>query len=293
MKIYLFLTFVFFTVATVFSQQNTAASMYLKKDKNTQLDYVESKNGNLFNKLGHHGPAIENQWYALRLYFNKKAAIDVYSKARPGLELAEKKWYPSKKEQLAGWGADYYKVGNTVGLGGIKLWDGNKVLDLHPVKLRSAQVIANDDSSSIEMISEGVAYMDRKVDIKVCVTLYSSKREAKVEAYSMNGEAVRFATGINYFPNIMIKKGENYALTWGIHPEDVAAEKVEVGAVIILQKELIESQFDDGKQFLFITKPVQSFSSRITSYCAREAGIDTFESFEKQVEFLILEKNEK
>lgn len=274
----------------LFSQENTAASMYLKKDKNTQLDYIESKSGNLFSKLGHHGPAIENQWYALRLYFSRKTAIDVYSKAKPGLELAEKKWYPSKKEQLAGWGADYYKVGNTVGLGGVKLWNGEKVLDLHPVDLRSARVTVYDDSTSIDMISEGVPYRGKKLNIKVCVTVYSSKREAKVEAFSMTGEPVQFVTGINYFKNLETRTGENYALTWGIHPEDVAAEKVKVGAGIILQKAVIEQQLDDGKQLLFITKPVQSFSSRIASFNAREDGIDSFESFEKQVEALFMVK---
>lgn len=282
--------FFFFLLAPIalFSQDNTAASMYLKKDKNTQLDYIESKSGNLFSKLGHHGPAIENQWYALRLYFSRKTAIDVYSKAKPGLELAEKKWYPSKKEQLAGWGADYYKVGNTVGLGGVKLWNGEKVLDLHPVDLRSARVTVYDDSTSIDMISEGVPYRGKKLNIKVCVTVYSSKREAKVEAFSMTGEPVQFVTGINYFKNLETRTGENYALTWGIHPEDVAAEKVKVGAAIILQKAVIEQQLDDGKQLLFITKPVQSFSSRIASFNAREDGIDSFESFEKQVEALFM-----
>ncbi len=272
----------------LFSQENTAASMYLKKDKNTQLDYIESKSGNLFSKLGHHGPAIENQWYALRLYFSRKTAIDVYSKAKPGLELAEKKWYPSKKEQLAGWGADYYKVGNTVGLGGVKLWNGEKVLDLHPVDLRSALVSVYEDSTSIDMISEGVPYRGKKLNIKVCVTVYSSKREAKVEAFSMTGEPVQFVTGINYFKNLETRTGENYALSWGIHPEDVAAEKVKVGAAIILQKAVIEQHLDDGKQLLFITKPVQSFSSRIVSFNAREDGIDSFESFEKQVEAIFM-----
>lgn len=287
MRIYLFPAVLFFTASTVFSQGSTARSMYLKSDKNTQLEYIESGSGNLFNKLGHHGPAIENQWYALRLYFSKKTAIDVYSKAKPGLELAEKKWYPSKKEQLAGWGADYYKVGNTVGLGGIKLWDGEKVLDLHPVKLRSARVTHSNDSSSMEMISEGIVYKGKTIDIKVRVTVYSSRREARVEAFSMTGETVQFVTGINYFKNLQKKKGENYALTWGIHPEDVAAEKIDVGAAILLQKDVIAEQFDDGKQVLFITKPVQSFSTWITSYSTREAGINSFESFENQIEKLI------
>ena len=291
MRKYLILTILFFTARGIFSQGHTAGSMFLKGDPDTPLEYIESNRGNLFSKLGHHGPAIENQWYALRLYFNRKGAIDVYSKAKPGLELADKKWYPSKKDQLAGWGADYYKVGNTLGLGGIELWDGEKVLDLHPVKLRSARVTVGEHSASMEMISEGIAYRGRTVDIKVRVTVFASRREARVEAFSMTGEAVRFVTGINYFKSLRTKKDEEYALTWGIHPEDVAAEKYEVGAALILPKGVIEGNLDDGKQFLFITKPVQSFSAWITSYSSREAGIDSFESFNQQIEKLIQNEN--
>lgn len=277
------------TTGAVFSQGGTAVSMYLKKDKDTQLEYIESKSGNLFSKLGHHGPAVENQWYALRLYFSKKAAIDVYSKAKPGLELAEKKWYPAKKEQLEGWGADYYKVGKTVGLGGIKLWDGEEMLDLNPVEKRSARVNAYGDSCSMEMISEGVPYMGRKVDIMVRVSMYTSKRESRVEAFCLTGEKVQFVTGINYFPDIIVKQGSDHALTWGIHPEDVAAEKVEVGAALILNPAIIEKQMDDGRQLLFISKPTRSITSWVTSYCARETGINSSEDFEKQVESLLQE----
>lgn len=38
-------------------------------------------------------------------------------------------------------GADYYKVGPTVGLGGIRLWDGENVLPLDPVSKRTARVV--------------------------------------------------------------------------------------------------------------------------------------------------------
>lgn len=277
----------FATTTTALGQGKVAGSMYLKKDPGTRLDYIESSSGNLYNKLGHHGPAIENQWYALRIYFNKKAAIDVYSKARPGLELAEKKWYPSIKDQSEGWGADYYKAGNTVGLGGIKLWDGYQVLDLHPVSKRSARVTAYKDSCSMEMISEGLVYKGRTMDVLVRVTVYASKRAAKVEAFSLTGEAVQFVTGINYFKNLISQRGENYALTWGIHPEDVAAEKVEVGAALVIQPHIIDRQLDDGRQMLFITRAVRSFSAWITSYNAREPEIRSFGDFEVQVSELI------
>ena len=143
----------------------------------------------------------------------------------------------------------------------------------------------------MEMISEGIAYKGKMVNIMVRVTVYSAKREAQVEAFSMTGEPVQFVTGINYFKNLVTKKGDNYALTWGIHPEDVAAEKVEVGAALIVSNNDIEKQLDDGKQFLFITKPTQTFSCWITSYNARESGINSFDSFDKQIEILILDEN--
>ena len=219
-----------------------------------------------------------------RIYFDKKSAIDIYSKAKPGLEIRDKKWYPSKKEQLAGYGADYYKVGKSVGLGGVKLWDGEKLVPLHPVTKRSAKVVTEGDVSYMEMLSEGVAYKGEKVDILIRVTVYSDKREAKVEAFSETGEDVQFATGINYFKGLEVVKQDNYIATWGIHPEDVAAEKVKVAAAILFNKNDFEKQLDDGNQHLLISKPTKSMETWITSANARESEINTFEKFEKILE---------
>ena len=261
------------------AQNKTDVSLFLKKDKGNYLTEVKSKSGNLFYKLGHHGPAVENQWLGFRLYFNKKTAIDVYSKAKPGLEIRQKKWYPSKNEQMAGWGADYYKVGKTLGLGGIKLWDGEKVVPLHPVSLRSAKVVKGENASYMEMLSEGVSYRGEKVNILIRVTVFAGKREAKVEAFSQTGEPVQFATGINYFKNLEVEKMDNYIATWGIHPEDVAAQKVAIGAAILFNRNDFEKQLDDGEQYLLISKPTKKMETYITSCNAREPEMNTFHKF--------------
>ena len=261
----LFLPLFIILVIQSFAQNGTDISLFLKKDKTNYLTEVESKSGNMFRKVGHHGPAIENQWFGLRIYFNKTGAIDVYSKAKPGLELKDKKWYPSKKDQQNGWGADYYKVGKTLGLGGINLWDGQKVIQLHPVSKRIANVIKGEASSSMEMLSEGVPYKGKTVDILVRVTVYSDKREAKVEAFSQSRELVQFVTGINYHKGVEVNKSDNYIATWGIHPEDVAAEKIEVGSAIIYNPKDFEEQKDDGKQILLISKPTVKLETWITS----------------------------
>lgn len=266
-----------------FGQNNTDNSLYMKSDKITYLTDIGSESGDLYKTIGHHGPAVENEWMALRIYFSDKVAIDVYSKAKPGLELRKANWYPTPQQQKEGWGADYYKVASTVGLGGVKLWDGDKLVPLNPVTNRLARVGKTDTTSWMEMISRGVPYKGKKVDILVRVTVFSGKREAKVEAVSLTGEKVQFATGVNYFKDCQTKKGNNYIAVWGKHPEDVAAEIVEVGAAIMYNPKDYEKTTDDGTQYLLISKPAKTLETSIISSSARETELNTLDKLEAYI----------
>jgi len=266
-----------------FAQNNTDTSLYMKSDKITYLTDIGSETGDLYKTIGHHGPAVENEWMALRIYFSDKVAIDVYSKAKPGLELRKANWYPTAAQQKEGWGADYYKVASTVGLGGVKLWDGEKIVPLNPVTNRLARVGKTDTTSWMEMISRGIPYKGKKVDILVRVTVYSGKREAQVEAVSLTGEKVQFATGVNYFKDFETKKGANYIAVWGKHPEDVAAEIVSIGAAIMYNPKDYVKNTDDGTQYLLISKPTKSLQTKIISASAREQEINTLDKLEAYI----------
>lgn len=268
---------------TCFGQNNTDASLYMKAEKISYLTDIGSESGDLYSVIGHHGPAVENEWMALRIYFSDKAAIDVYSKAKPGLELKKAHWYPTPEQQKEGWGADYYKVGATVGLGGVRLWDGEKVVPLNPVSNRLARVGKTDTTSWMEMISRGVPYKGKKVDIMVRVTVFSGKREAKVEAFSLNGGKVQFVTGVNYFKGFETKKGSNYIATWGKHPEDVAAEVVGIGAAIKYNPKNYVKNTDDGTQYLLISKPTKHLATEIVSASGREKEINTLDKLEAYI----------
>jgi hypothetical protein len=268
---------------TCFAQNNTDTSLYMKSDKITYLTDIGSESGDLYKTIGHHGPAVENEWMALRIYFSDKVAIDVYNKAKAGLELRKANWYPTPEQQKEGWGADYYKVAATSGLGGVKLWDGEKVVPLNPVTNRLARVGKTDTTSWMEMISRGVPYKGKKVDILVRVTVFSGKREAKVEASSLNGEKVQFVTGVNYFKEFQTKKGANYIAVWGKHPEDVAAEIVEVGAAIMYNPKDYVKTDDDGTQYLLISKPTKHLETKIISSCARETELNTLDKLEAYI----------
>lgn len=261
------------------AQNKTDISLFLRSDSAQYLNQVEEKSGDLFLTIGHHGPAIENEYLGVRIYFDKKAAIDIYSKTKPGLELAKAKWYPTPEQQKNGWGADYYKAGNTVGCGGVRLWDGEKVVPLNPVSNRLARVVKEGTISYMEMLSEGVPYKNTKVDILVRVTVYSGLRNAKVEAFALCDEPVQFVTGLNYHQGQKVVQKENYILVWGLHPEDVAAEKVELGTAILFNPNEYVKKIDDGTQHLLISKPRKQTSHWITSANARETSMNSLEKF--------------
>jgi hypothetical protein len=269
------------------AQNKTDVSLFFRRDSAKYLNEVFSDSGDLFNLLGHHGPAIENEWLGLRFYFDEKAAIDVYSKTKPGMELLQARWYPTKEQQINGWGADYYKVGTSVGLGGIRLWDGKNVVPLVPVSKRSARVVKEGTVSFMEMFSDNIPYKNSTVDILVRVTVYSGLRNAKVEAFALSDSVVQFVTGINYHNGQQVLVDENFILTWGIHPEDVAAEKVELGAAIFFNSNDFVENLDDGEQHLLVSKPSRYLSYWITSANAKESDINSCKKF---VEYLIKSK---
>jgi len=275
------LTFLVFAISHIIqtqAQNKTDISLFMRSDS-VQQSEISAKSGDLYNTIGHHGPAVENEWIALRIYFSDKAAIDVYSKAKPQLELKAKEWYPTAEEQKEGWGADYYKVGETVGLGGVRLWDGKKSVKLNPVSNRTARVVKEPTCSYMEMLSEGVPYMDRKIDVLVRVTVYSGERNAKVEAFALTDQPVQFVTGGNYHKGEEIYKKDGLIAAWGVHPEDVAAEIVEIGAAIMYNPADFLKTEDDGTQFILISKPCKQIKTWISSACAREPEINTMKKF--------------
>ncbi|NPA36091.1 MAG: DUF4861 domain-containing protein [Chlorobi bacterium] len=263
----------------------TDESLYLHSDTSKYLHEIISETGDMFSKVGHHGPAIENEWVAYRFFFNKSTSIDVYSKVKPGLELKKYKWYPNVEQQKNGSGADMYRVGQTVGLGGVQLWDG-KLVPPEPVKVRIAKTGKGKDSSWMEMISKGIPYNGDTVDIVVKVTVYSDRRDAVVEARELNGKKIRFATGINYHPGNKVIMRNDRIIVWGVHPEDVAANPVDLGAAIIFNHDDFVKRVDDGKQILLISKPTDKLKTHITSASVIEKNINTLDKFIKYVEGL-------
>lgn len=269
----------------LFAQNNTDISLQWK-DSTEKVSMIQSETGNLYNKVAHHGPAIENEWMGLRLYYDHKVAIDVYNKTKPQLELAEAAWYPTEAQQKEGWGADQYKAGSTVGMGGVRLWDGEKSQFLDPVKMRTASVRKEANHSYMEMLSEGIPYKGDTIDVLVRVTVFSGIRKAKVEAFALCDKPVQFLTGLNYHPGTESLQKDGYICTWGLHPEDVAAFQLNIGAAVIYNPNDFEKVQKVKNEYELISKPTKYLETWVTSSCEKEKELNTKESFFEYVKML-------
>lgn len=270
-------------VGALFAGNRTDVSLFMREAPDELLTECSSESGDLYLQLGHHGPAVENPYYALRLYFDRKGGIDIYSKSQPRLELETTRWYPSKAQQAAGFGGDFYHVGDTVGLGGVRLWDGEQVLRLDPVSGRHGRVVREGSVSTMEIRSGSIPYRGGLVDIMVRVSVFSDRRAAKVEVISQSEQQVQFVTGLNHRKGEQFIAGDDYLLSWAAASGGVADGAVEVGAALLYDADDFVQSIDDTAQALLVSKPCQHLEYWICSANSNESELNTMAAFERFV----------
>lgn len=257
------------------------------KGSDKYLNAVDAKVADLYKEIGHHGPAVENPWVAYRMYFNDSLSMDILSKFQARIELPRSQWYGSKKPELAnlGYGKDNYKVNKTVGIGGVRLWHKGQVINVKAQGGRSAQVESTAKDASFSVTSRQVELDGKDLDITVKVSVSADKRYAKVELSTSNQQQVQFVTGLTYHNKLQVVENDNFLLTWGDYDSPAANEAFNVGAAIIADPSLIAQKIKQQDQWLWVSKPTNSFSYYITSANEKERqGINTLAGFTQHVQ---------
>lgn len=264
--------------------QYVDASMFWK-DTEEYVTQVESQKGDLYKVLGHHGPAIENLWVAYRFYFNRSMSIDVLSKFEPRLELKTSKWYGNDSLFLHNFGKDNYRVGETVGLGGIRLWDNNVIKFFDTDINRIGKVAKTDSTAEIQIITFDIPYKNQKIDIEVKMSVTKEERYATIEVFVLSDIEVEFATGIVINPKLKVIKKSNSLLTWGDYDSPAASEAFDVGTAIIYDNKDFNDMLETENQILIVSKPVKYLRYFITSSNEKElSNLNSIKNFSKHVE---------
>lgn len=235
--------------------------------QNLYISHLTVENGvNAYWMIHHHGAAFENELVAYRIYFDHRQTVDIYGKYRKGLELKQTQFYPDAKQKAEGFGDDVLWVGQTLGLGTLRGWDGKQPTMLTDVEHRTQRIVAKGPLRTIvEVKDEGWTPQPgmQPVDMTARYILYAGKRDCHVEVtFNKNADTYRFATGIINVKNsteYSDKKGVRgcWGTDWPVSEKDSAGHKREtVGLGIYIPQEYIVSEEPANKDnYAFVISP--------------------------------------
>lgn len=246
-------------------QSRVFAELLLKDDSDGINKHITSitapGNSNIYSLLYHHGPALESELVAYRLYFNDLQTPDIYGKFNKGFEIEESQFYPSDEQLAKGFGDDVLRVFDTCGAGGFRGWNGKEATPISPVATRTESILAYGPLRAVAEIKvRDWKYNGEEIDATMRYTLFAGHRDLHVEVFfSGSDNKTLFAAGIqNIKDSKSFADGDNLLGCWGTDwpvNDTVKYAKETVGLGIYVPQKYIRKQHTDTKNYLFVVEP--------------------------------------
>lgn len=271
------------------------------KEENKQDLYISQltvDNGtNPYWMLHHHGTAFENEQVAYRIYFDHRQTVDIYGKNNKGLELQQTQFYPDAEQKAKGFGDDVLWVGQTLGLGTLRGWDGHKPLMLEDVAHRSQRIVARGPLRTIvEVKDEGwtVTPGSSPITMTTLYTLTADERHCTVDIrFEGNAADREFVTGIiNVKNSTEFSDGKGLRACWGtdwpVSEKDSVGHKREtVGLGIYIPEEYVVRQMPADKDNCpIIVRPRNNHLRYFITFCSANESWG-FKSDEEWYHYLV------
>lgn len=244
-----------------------------------EKDTLFSFKDDMYRKLHHHGPAIESEWAAYRVYFDKKQTIDTYGKKQKQLELRESMWYSTNEQLEAGFGHDNLRVFGSIGVGVLKGWDPeNGMPHITDFKRREARVLAKGPVRAImEMEVEGWNYCGREISMTSRYTIYAGHSDVVVDNFFEGDvEGLTFVTGVMKMLDTKVVKEDRAVAQIGTdHPENDYNKwpKETVALAVALPENVkILSAEDDKLSYLYQVTPTNNRISYVMDMWWRKSS---------------------
>jgi unsaturated chondroitin disaccharide hydrolase len=150
------------------------------------------------------GLAWESEASAWRIYFDKRNAIDMFGKRRPGLYLE----MFGAPEYVYHWesplGRDIYRIGDAVGIGAVAALVDGKVVKVSDVAERKWRIIsAGPVRVIVELIYKGWKVGGREVNLTSRMTQWAGKHGFEHRVTAENANGLTLVTGVVRHPGLM------------------------------------------------------------------------------------------
>lgn len=212
---------------------------------------------NIYNQMHHHGPALESELVAYRLYFDKKQTVDIYGKFRKGFEIKESQFYPTDEQLARGFGDDVLRVGGSCGVGALKGWDGKKATHIEPVATRTERIIAYGPVRTIAEIEDNEwAYQGSELNMTTRYTLYGGHRDLFIEVFfdePLKDEV--FCTGVQDIRGSVSSSDHRgliacWGTDWPVN-DTVKYAKETVGLATYIPQRYVKEEVKDKPNYLY------------------------------------------
>jgi len=152
------------------------------------------------------GLAWESEASAWRIYFDKRNAIDMFGKRRPGLYLE----MFGAPEYVYHWesplGRDIYRIGDAIGIGSVAALVDGKVVKVSDVAERKWRIISTGPVRVIvELTYKGWKVGGREVNLTSRMTQWAGKHGFEHRIWAEGADGLTLATGVVRHPGLQEK----------------------------------------------------------------------------------------
>jgi rhamnogalacturonyl hydrolase YesR len=211
--------------------------------------------------LRYEGPGIESDHVGYRVYLDWRNGFDIFGKKTSAMVLPSVglDGYESY-HQMADWGADILKVGQSLGIGGFGYWDGAKAVLVSDVAARSAAIRSDGPiHASFDLGFRGWKTGAATVDLDARLSMQAGSPMVDVKLVTST-PLDNLAVGLVTHPQAELMVGDldvtgeawSYLATFG---SQTLFEGDQLGMVLLFRKMDLVSQTRDENSQVLVLRP--------------------------------------
>lgn len=211
--------------------------------------------------LRYEGPGIESDLVGYRVYLDWRNGFDIFGKKTSAMVLPNVglDGYESY-HQMADWGADILKVGESLGMGGFGYWNGAKAVLVSDVAERSTTIRSDGPiHASFELDYKGWKTGAATVDLSATLSMQAGSPMVDVTLVT-SAPLDNLAVGLVTHPDAEVMTGDldvtgeawSYLATFG---RQTLFEGENLGMAILFRKMDLVSQTKDQSSQVLVLRP--------------------------------------
>lgn len=237
--------------------------------------------------IRYEGPGWESDKVGYRFYLDWRNATDIFGKKVTDMVLQNVGLDGfDSYHQMSDWGADIFKVGESLGIGSIGTWFENKANRVAKTDSVTCAIVANGPVySQVRTVYYGWQASASKVDLTADLSITAGSRLTRTDL-TIEGELDNICTGLAKHENTIFRNKQaerptdwGYISLWG--KQSLAGEADELGIAVLYQGSQFIQLAEDELNHVAILKPENHKVSYyfLAAWIQELDGITTPEAF--------------